>query len=438
VTAGHFIDDHKISLARFQSGVEVFVWGYDLITGALWHLDENTAVESRGFVNDRIVCPVPGCRARLTTAHRSKKRDGLQHYASTGGHSRESLFHAQGCALIESWLHEIYPRSRVRREEYSNAEGERRADVLITGTQGDRIAFEVQYSPLTPDQWLERHDSYRRQGIIDVWLFGHSQKQLKVDAAGHVKPSPTHEAVVASGSPLLFINPAERMIGVTVGSARRFDAELDACSGDTVQVWRDLAPGTLELKRLEEFAVSKARGIGGEWLDALHERTAEIHEHNERERSRSVEVKKRRQREAEDKQAAWELRRAPQQQRIRELFDEVERWTTSEALAAAKEYFGQYLKERISIVDNGPRRPPFLTRWQTVIYFDLVAGCTTPFGTRDAYNAIIARGVKMANTDAFKAVARYLYELESMDFVRRVPGYSKYPSFRPTTSGAWW
>lgn len=63
VTATGFADDHRTMLARFQSGEEIFVWGHDTVTGDLWHLDEDTAVERRTFVNERIVCPVPGCGA---------------------------------------------------------------------------------------------------------------------------------------------------------------------------------------------------------------------------------------------------------------------------------------------------------------------------------------------------------------------------------------
>lgn len=82
ITNSAFNEDHNSALLAFQSGEERFVWGRDKNTGDLWHLHENTATEWRIFVNERIVCPVPGCGAKLTTVNRTKKRDGFQHFAS--------------------------------------------------------------------------------------------------------------------------------------------------------------------------------------------------------------------------------------------------------------------------------------------------------------------------------------------------------------------
>ena len=44
--------------------------------------------------------------------------------------------------------------------------------VMITAPSGQRIAFEIQYSPIKPEKWRERHDSYVEQGIRDIWLLG--------------------------------------------------------------------------------------------------------------------------------------------------------------------------------------------------------------------------------------------------------------------------
>jgi hypothetical protein len=183
--------DHKERVLSFQDGEQRFVWGLHKDTGHLWYLEEDTAREWRAHVKQFIVCPVPGCGAQLTTAHRRTKRDGLVHLSKDGGHTGESIFHSQGCAVLEGWLSTNYPNSKVKREEYTNAEGERRADVLITSPAGDRVAFEVQYSPLTPDDWRTRHESYRRQGIADVWLFGHTSKQLRFDRSGFLSLTPT-------------------------------------------------------------------------------------------------------------------------------------------------------------------------------------------------------------------------------------------------------
>lgn len=130
--------NHRERVAQFQVGEDRFVWGRTCDTGELWFLEEDMAHERRAFVNASVVCPVPGCEAALTTAHYTTKRDHLRHKAGAGGHGRESVLHSQGCALVESWLKETYPRSTVKREEYTTPQGERRADVLLMGPRGDR------------------------------------------------------------------------------------------------------------------------------------------------------------------------------------------------------------------------------------------------------------------------------------------------------------
>lgn len=434
---GSLADDHKSSLSAFQAGEERFVWGRDKQTGDLWYLEDDTATESRAFVNERVVCPVPGCAAKLTTAHRTKKRDGLQHFSRGGGHSRESIFHSQGCALIEDWLRRSYPRSKAQREEYTNEKGERRADVLLSGPDNDRIAFEVQYSSITPDAWQRRHDSYRQQGIVDVWLFGHTPNQLKIAPDGIVHANPTHEAVVRSGQALMFLNPDLGVIGAAIGVGHPFDADADRYLDERVPVFNELASARLEIRSLAELRPSTRHGLGGEWLEALYARTAALGVHNTTALAQAAENRERQRQEREVKQRTWEVRRRPQQERIRAVFGDVERWSRSEALAEIRAYFGSHLKGRIDYIVNPTSPPELLVRWQCVIYFELIAGQSNPFGARDAFRAIERRGIGMS-TDGFKLVVRYLYQLEEGGFLRQMPGYGRYSTFVPTISGAWW
>lgn len=192
-----FALDHRALLATFKTeGDERFVWGLDKNTGQMFFLEEDQAGEQRAHVTANVVCPVPGCAAPLTTVHSSVKRDHLRHLGQAGGHGLESLFHSQGCALIQHWLATKYPACRVVREEYPAPGGERRADVLLTSPSGnERVAFEVQYSPLTRDEWTGRHEWYATRGIEDVWLFGHTDKQLKLDSDGRLKANPVLDAV---------------------------------------------------------------------------------------------------------------------------------------------------------------------------------------------------------------------------------------------------
>nr|WP_255506759.1 competence protein CoiA family protein [Cryobacterium sp. BB736] len=406
-------------------------------------MEDDQAVEHRDFVKSSVVCPVPGCAAPLTTVHSTRKRDHLRHLVGTGGHAAESIFHSQGCALVESWLREKYPRSRVTREEYTSETGERRADVMLTGPQGHRVAFEVQYSPLTPDAWRRRHDSYRAQGIVDVWLFGHAGKQLRLDRDDHLLANPTHAAVVDSGSALLFINPDpdRRQIAIAVGADWRIDAQIGQPTDRAIEVLHSLERSRLEVHQLEDFHANLRRGLVSDRLEQLYEQSDRLRSHNALARVRAVEFRARVVRERAEQQQRWEARRAPQQASIRDLLGGVERWSKSEALVAIQQYFGpdlQFLNGRIDRNTTPGAPPDLLIRWQCVVYFDLIAGQSTPFGTREAYNAIKRRGVKMDEKIAFRDVARFLYELASEGFLHQRPGYGKYPTFQPTASGAWW
>ncbi|PRY68323.1 competence protein CoiA-like protein [Glaciihabitans tibetensis] len=285
---GRHVDD----LALLQGGEGAFVWARRRDTGDLWYLDEDTGKANRPFVREHLVCPVPGCAERLTSAHRSTKRDGLQHFSGGGGHSLESIFHSQGCALIESWLKKAYPDYRVRREEYTNEAGERRADVLITNRDGLKVAFEVQYSSITPDDWRARHESYRAQEILDVWLFGHTKNHLDLDThTGRLKPNPTHQAVVATKSPLFFLNPEYEIVGFAVSEDYEYDAFTDRLTRDPVHVLDRPRDAALQVRPLGSFHVSRLEGFSSDLLRILHNSTTELRRFNWNQHFRAAELR---------------------------------------------------------------------------------------------------------------------------------------------------
>ncbi|TFD52358.1 hypothetical protein E3T46_05685 [Cryobacterium sp. Hh11] len=221
-------------LADFQNGETRLVYGRRLAVDELFLLPDGEAKELRAWTKRELRCPVRDCPSpAITTVSRTRGRDGFMHYGAgddVGGHAPESLFHMQACERIAVWLRALYPSFTVQKEEIA---GDRRADVMITAPEGSRMAFEIQYSALTPAQWQERHDSYQSMGIVDVWLFGHHGAQLRQahaasardnlggNARGNVDDNvviinPTHAAVIAAGLPLLWFNPVTAQIGTAV------------------------------------------------------------------------------------------------------------------------------------------------------------------------------------------------------------------------------
>lgn len=209
----------KSTLERFQDGETRLIYGREP-GGSLWLLPDGQAKKHRPWVKASVICPVDNCPTpSLTTVGRApKKRDGFKHLTPhAGGHSPESLFHVQGKQRVADWLRAKYPNSTVNLEEQSDTKRTRIADVMITSPDGTvRVAFEIQYAALTPAAWRERHESYRAQGIVDVWLWGHYGKQLRaVPRFGEnlVELNPTQQELVKEGMPLLWINPIEGTIG---------------------------------------------------------------------------------------------------------------------------------------------------------------------------------------------------------------------------------
>lgn len=209
-------------LAEFQDGERCLVWARDKGNGSLYRLKDGTARELKSWAKEHLECFMPDCgdRRLTTVARHPKRRDGFSHYAGAGGHSAESEAHQQGKAALVAWVQATLGPSGVTAvAERSTSDRQRIADVMVTWPDGRQVALEVQYAALTVEAWQRRHDSYREQGVVDVWLLGHDSKHLKAArrhawekegaAEGMVALADLHRAMVAAGVPLLWINPVE-------------------------------------------------------------------------------------------------------------------------------------------------------------------------------------------------------------------------------------
>lgn len=219
------------ALAEFQNGEERMV--YARHKGAApntppYYLVDGTAREKelKAWVREHLECLMPECPdRRLTAVNRSEhsgRRDGFSHHQGAGKHGLEGLFHQQGKALIQNWVAARYPDAQVHLEVATET-GERIADVMVTWPTGQQMAVEIQYAPLTVEAWLERQQSYLRQGITPVWLLGHHGAHMKTartptypswDAvAGQVQLSLLHQKMTEHNATVIWINPVDRTVG---------------------------------------------------------------------------------------------------------------------------------------------------------------------------------------------------------------------------------
>lgn len=102
-----------------------------------------------------------------------KRRPHLTHpkgLGPPGGHSRETLWHANAKIALASWARTLPQVATVYAERWTE-DGRRRSDVAVHLIDGTRLAFEVQRQPITDDAWLARHRDYGAAGVVDIWLW---------------------------------------------------------------------------------------------------------------------------------------------------------------------------------------------------------------------------------------------------------------------------
>ncbi|MBN8423110.1 hypothetical protein JF531_01070 [Microbacterium esteraromaticum] len=193
---------------------------YILPDGDLRSLSPDEAAQRRRWVREELRCMFDDCPApTLRAVARANRRDGFSHGRGAGGHSPESQNHRQGKAVVAAWLRERYPDATVVEELASDTQRSNVADVMLLHPSGRRVAFEVQYAQVSVAEWRERHESYARQGIIDVWLWGHTRvrKSPSEYAAGPYRLSDVQDEVRRSGSRVTFLNPETAQIAVATG-----------------------------------------------------------------------------------------------------------------------------------------------------------------------------------------------------------------------------
>ena len=121
-----------------------------------------------------LYCPV--CRQAVIFRAGDHK---IWHFAHSPGASEcsiskdpdyrpETQEHQVAKALIYSWLTDKLESCEVGMEEHVPATNQF-ADVLLRTPRGT-IAFELQYSPLTGEEWRRRSALYNSARIVDIWL----------------------------------------------------------------------------------------------------------------------------------------------------------------------------------------------------------------------------------------------------------------------------
>jgi hypothetical protein len=77
-------------------------------------------------------------------------------------------------------------------------EPNRIADIFVLHADGQRWAIEFQCAPLDVDEWRQRHEAYRKAGVIDIWILGANRRE---------KQEAFIEAILAEAHEIMFLDP---------------------------------------------------------------------------------------------------------------------------------------------------------------------------------------------------------------------------------------
>lgn len=232
--------------------------------------------EAEGFRADAraglLTCVVNDCPDKRLIVHsRAARQDGFSHHGNAGGHSGMGYHHLQSQLLVADWLRQRYPATRVELEE-TTEDGRRRADVMLTAPNGVQWAFEVQYAGLSVRDWRERHNDYRKRGIVDVWLWGHVPPHLRREPGTEdtVLLGEVQRAVAEEGMPVLWINPELAEIGAAS------DTHSHARTGRHFRVSVAASHAQFTGAAITEYSLDLTYGLASPLLQHLRDQAAEL------------------------------------------------------------------------------------------------------------------------------------------------------------------
>jgi hypothetical protein len=185
--------------------------------GHLFYLEVGGAEEIRKAAQEGcFLCPLPECREPMIVRAGSM-RDHFAHRAKPDGsveHNPERLLHLEGKAVVEKFIQKSYPGWQVKQEV--TLENGRRPDVLAESPQGQRVAFEIQYSAITVSEWEERQRDYEALGVKAIWLWGsippHGKEYHRGSQLALWKLNDVLKKCWAHCGELLFIDPPAEAI----------------------------------------------------------------------------------------------------------------------------------------------------------------------------------------------------------------------------------
>lgn len=113
-------------------------------------------------------CPI--CSKKVYFKKNKKGTGYFSHHAKRSDFQTESEEHKEAKQLLAKWLKKELPQADVWMEK-GLAYHTQRMDVFVQFS-GMKWVFEIQCSPLSIDEFMQRRRGYKQAGIQDIWIFG--------------------------------------------------------------------------------------------------------------------------------------------------------------------------------------------------------------------------------------------------------------------------
>ena len=179
------------------------------------YLEDGHAEELRDLAQTgQLACPLLGCpspRFNIRNCHVSGRRDHFFHADGDPGHEPESLAHQIAKNALAAQLRRCLSDGWTVSVDDHALDNGQRPDVNVYRDGKLVVAVEIQYSPITPQEWTRRQQGYRDRGVCGIWFFGGGHTQ-------HRSPNELQEAVLTDGSPLHFVR-VNNDLSVELGTA---------------------------------------------------------------------------------------------------------------------------------------------------------------------------------------------------------------------------
>lgn len=133
--------------------------------------------------NGELRCPECEGEVRLNVKDPNKKAPHFAHKSKSdcsfsNNDIRESEEHKRGKMKLYHYFKEKYPDSNIDlNKRFSN---NRRCDLYIEFSNGDKLAVEFQRTNISKGEWQERHDAYVDQNIHDLWILSSKKENFRL------------------------------------------------------------------------------------------------------------------------------------------------------------------------------------------------------------------------------------------------------------------